>query len=973
MNPIGFPTNETQESARRSRDWPRARIALIGFVLAVLVPAAADAAAPDTTPHDVIVRPVDNAKLTRLPVERARWATAANDLGAVPPDLPLGRLGLALRRSPDRQLAYENFLREQQDPTSANYRHWLTPSEIGERFGASQHDIDLLSGWLQTQGLKFDAVANNRLRIHFSGRADKVTAAFATELHYFQAGAEKRMANTTSPQLPVALADAVRSVQGLSAIRFKPLSRVETRRQAAAMPGNPAQPQGTNCSGGACTHAIFPADFARIFDLAPVQQQGVDGSGQTIAIVGRARVNAPDIENFQSLAGLARKQPTVLIPTGGTDPGAPATTCSDSGTPSCSEPTDAVKDQGEATLDVQRAGSVAPGATIDLIVSADTRSIDGVSLAIQYAIDTDPVPAKILSISFGTCEADNSADNAAYIDELFGQAAMEGISVFVASGDGGVAGCAGIDSTPTPNERVSANLLCASGNATCVGGTQFADSVNPAAFWSSSNGAGYESALGYIPEGSWNEALSRSGTPQMAASGGGVSTYIATPPWQVGIGVPGRQGRYTPDVSFPAATSEGYFGCTAAQGGACVVTNQGFNFLSGGGTSASTPSMAGIAALLNQKTGTAQANLNPRLYALAANPANRVFHDATPSSSGVANCSVAIPSLCNNSTPGPDGVGGGLAGYALETGYDRATGLGSIDVANLLAQWNVPQTVAVNLNQRGVSGTWANPATDGQGFVMEVAPDFYGSGTGFLFGGWYTYDATAGQRWYTLQGQVGTGASAAIPIYLTQGGQFDSGLTTSTHPVGVATIQLSDCWHGSLAYHFSDGSHPDGMIPLIRLLTDVGCSVGSATGGSSKDFLAGTWADVSNNGQGFVFDLSPMDNVTPPTNVMFAGWYTFARDANQASGPAGQRWYTLQTTAATTATTLNDVGIYETTGGVFDRHATVSTSHVGTANIVFHSCSSATMSYAFTSGSNAGLSGSLDLTRIITVPAGCHL
>ncbi|MEO5558854.1 MAG: hypothetical protein ABIO49_03730, partial [Dokdonella sp.] len=483
--------------------------------------------------------------------------------------------------------------------------------------------------------------------------------------------------------------------------------------------------------------------------------------------------------------------------------------------------------------------------------------------------------------------------------------------------------------------------------------------------------AHYLSALGYIPEGAWNEPLNDSGVARLGATGGGVSLYVAKPSWQVGIGVPGNQGRYTPDVSFTASRHDGYFTCLAAQSGSCAVSAGRFSFLVASGTSASAPSMAGVAALLNQKIGAPQANLNPRLYALAANPANHVFHDATFASSGVADCSLAIPSLCNNSTPGPSALVGGLQGFTLDTGYDRATGLGSIDVGNLLAQWNVTQSVAVKLNQRGLSGTWANPSTDGQGFVMEVAPDLLGAGTGLLFGGWYTYDATAagGQRWYTIQGAVGSGASASLPIYLTQGGAFDSATATTTQAIGAATIQFSDCGHGVLNYHFDDGSHPDGTIPLTRLLANLGCSPSGGTNIAADYLLGGTWADVSNSGQGLVFDLSSLSS----GNILFAGWYTFARNAGQSSGPAGQHWYTLQAAYAHGASSLNDIGIFETTGGVFDHPASTSTRGVGTANLVFHSCSSATLSYAFTAGPNAGSRGTLELSRIIAVPAGCHL
>ena len=220
-----------------------------------------------------------------------------------------------------------------------------------------------------------------------------------------------------------------------------------------------------------------------------------------------------------------------------------------------------------------------------------------------------------------------------------------------------------------------------------MGGTEFADFANPSLYWSTVNGNGFESALSYIPEGAWNEPMN-GGKFQVAGTGGGVSKFVATPSWQVGPGVPpARAGRYTPDVAFSASSHDGYFGCIAGNGGSCVVSNGQFSFVLFAGTSASAPDMAGITALLNQREGAAQGLLNPQLYSLAATPANNVFNDVTVSTSGVTNCVVTTPSMCNNSTAGPTSLTGGLSGYLVNTGFDEATGLGSINVANLLANW----------------------------------------------------------------------------------------------------------------------------------------------------------------------------------------------------------------------------------------------------------------------------------------------
>lgn len=938
------------------------------FGLGLAVIGAAHAAA-----DYAVVGATDVSRRVEIAGHRAAWATTANDRGPVPADFVLDHLTVQLKRTAQRQQAFDAFLRAQQDPASPDYRHWLSPREIGARFGASQHDIEAVSDWLSAQGLRVDRVSNDRQRIRFGGTAANVGAAFATAIHAYATRDGARIANSGPPRIPAALAGAVQSVAGLATLRFRPLHRM--RGASGVWPHGAPRPALTDCQQMPCSHVIFPADFASIYDLGPVQQAGVDGSGQTIAILARERVYGPDIQNFQDLAGLPSRMPTVIVPPQGTDPGPPASTCNDSTTvtPNCSHPDDAVADQGEATLDVQRAGSIAPGATIDLIASANAGSVDGIYVAMDYAIDTDPVPAHVLSISYATCEADNSQAVADGLDGYFSQAAMEGISVFVASGDGGVAGCASLDSAPVPGERLSANILCASSHVTCVGGTEFADSADPGRYWSASNSDTYGSALGYIPEGAWNDPIDDTGATQVAASGGGASVFIPTPSWQTGIGVPAaRLGRYTPDVSFAASTREGYFTCIAAQGGSCVVSSRGqFQFLLSGGTSATAPDMAGIAALLEQRTGSAQANLNPRLYALAADSANGVFHDTTPASSGVADCQASVPSLCNNSTPGPHGLGGGLPGYLVGSGYDEVTGLGSIDVANLLAQWDDAGAAGVNLNQRGLTGSWADPGAEGQGLVLETDPDFYGAGSGLLFGGWFNYDTTpnGGQRWYTIQGQVSAAnPTSTMSIYLTQGGRFASPQATSTEPIGQVTIRFGDCMHGTMQYSFADGSGRSGTMPLTRLDSNVTCGTGGDSGAAGSNYLlSGAWADPATEGQGLVFDINP------PQQNLFAAWYTYAADAAPGGGPPAQRWYTLQAIIAPGASSVADIGIYDTTGGVFERPTPVTTRPVGTASLVFHSCTSATLAYHFTSGANSGLDGTLDLARIGPTPAGCQL
>lgn len=669
-----------------TRRWHGA-LALYGLLGATMLHAA---------PANLITQRIDTAQRTPLPGHRVAWAAPANDRGKVAAATQLASLQIVLKRSPERQAAFDALLAEQQDPASPNYHHWLTPTEIGERFGAAQADIDAIATWLIGQGLYVESVSNSRMSIRFGGDAAAVGRAFGTELHWYAgAGGNKRMAPGGEPAIPAALSGAVDGVLGLSEIRFEPQFRLGRTRISSADGAPPAM---TNCgTSGDCSYYVTPGDFSKIYDLDGATAQGWNGTGQSIAILGRARVSDADLQAFGARLGITMKTPTVIIPPDGTDPGPAATSCSDTdtgdGNGTCDKPSDLVKDQGEATLDVTRAGSVALGADIKLVVSGKVGNNDGLAYTLDYAIDHEPLVAPIISISFGSCEGLNSKAVADALDSYFAQAAMQGQSVFVASGDGGAADCADYFSAPTTTLSRSTNIFCSSSHVTCVGGTSFGIGTDNATYWNStSSKPGYVSAKGYIPEGAWNEPLDDDGNTTVAATGGGVSAFIAKPSWQTGTGVPGNQGRYVPDVSLGASTKNGYFGCMAASKASCVPGADGaqagsFRLLLWGGTSASAPSMAGIGAMLNQKNGAAQGNLSPMLYTLAATPANGVFHDVTVHSSGVGSCSVATASLCNNSLASPTSITGGLAGYLIGNGYDPVTGLGSIDASRLLDAW----------------------------------------------------------------------------------------------------------------------------------------------------------------------------------------------------------------------------------------------------------------------------------------------
>jgi hypothetical protein len=701
-----------------------ARKGLVSRLMKLLVLSALMAAASlvqAAQPANQITASVDLAQVRALPNHHPLWANAANDAGSLPADLPLENMTLVLSRSPQQEAAFAQLLADQQNPASANYHHWLTPAEVGERFGLSAQDIDTLSAWLQSQGLHVNWVSPSRTFIGFGGTAANLGRAFQTELHYYNVNGVKRMSVASDPMIPQALAPAIKAIRGLYTLEEQPTYHA-TVVQAAS-------PQLSTSSG---YHYVAPADFATIYDLPA----SYTGYGMTIGIVGRSRTDFDDFNNFKLRTANNFQSPTEIVPTafGGVDPG-PALTAPPTGGGSTG-------DQGEATLDVLRAGSVAPNANLLLVVA--TNASGGIGVDTQYMVQTSPLPAQVITISFGACESAAGASGVSYWDTLFQQAAAEGISVFVSSGDSGASGCDSNFSTPPAAPKAnSPNYICSSTYATCVGGTEFNDANNPSLYWRSSNGSNLSSALSYIPEGGWNEPLNASSAPETASSGGGVSTIVATPSWQTGTGVPAaRAGRYTPDISFTASCHDGYFGCFAAGGAGCTtVSGGGFSFEYFCGTSASTPSMAGVAALLDQKFGRGLGNLNSAIYQLAAS-APTAFHDVTAATSGVASCDVNTPSMCNNSIPSSTGLSGGQAGFLVTTGYDDVTGLGSLDVQKFFNSYSAGKltpTVTVTPSSSSI--------TTAQGLTVTVAvnggsgnPTATGSVT--LSSGSYTSTAT---------------------------------------------------------------------------------------------------------------------------------------------------------------------------------------------------------------------------------------
>jgi subtilase family serine protease len=507
----------------------------------------------------------------------------------------------------------------QHDPHSPSYHQWLTPAQYGSRFGASPQDLARISGWLNGHGFTVNEIAINHRQITFSGNAGQVEDTFHTQIHRFLVDGEDHIANTQDPQIPSAMASVVSGI--LSLHNFRHASDIQSRVSLEVRP--------RYTSGN--THYLYPADWAAIYDLNPLYQAGTNGAGTSIAIVGRSNINVADISAFRAASGLPARNPTVILVS--TNPGLVS------------------GDQDESTLDVEWAGAIASAATVKFVVGASTSSTDGIDLSAQYVVNH--ATATVMSTSYGSCEVDMGTAELAFYNSLWQQAASEGISSFVSSGDAGAAGCYAGSSSSASSTGV--NGLCSSPYSTCVGGTEFNEGSSATAYWSASNGAGFGSALNYIPEEVWNESATKGGSG-LWASGGGTSLYFSQPAWQKGIsgGAAANGMRAVPDVAASASAHDGYI----------IVENGNYYVISG--TSAASPSFAGVMALAVQtKGGVGQGNANPSLYALL-NTSRNPFH-ATPSG--------------NNNVPGVTGF------TASGASYNLATGLGSVDGSLLVSEW----------------------------------------------------------------------------------------------------------------------------------------------------------------------------------------------------------------------------------------------------------------------------------------------
>ena len=876
-----------------------------------------------TAVEDRISQPIEQASMAPIAGSIHPLAKAAMDEGLVDNSKTLAGMTINFRRTAAQEASLQALLQAQQTPGSPNYHQWLTPAQFGQQFGMSSADLAKVSDWLQQEGFTVNSVAQSNNAISFSGTVANVERAFQTQIHSYSLNGEKHFANATNISIPAAMAGTVSSVRGLD--DFRPKARVQFARKSASA---------TNAhftSGITGDHFIAPGDFAVIYDMNPLYTAGDTGKGLTIAVMGQVDIVLADITDFRGAAGLPVNNPTVV-----TVPGSTPETVAD-------DEANSADDLVETDLDLEWSGGVATAASIILVNSAD------VFTSLQYAIQNqiNGITVPIISQSYGACESSIPTANLTTYESWLAQANSQGQTVVLAAGDTGAADCD--DSTPpetVATQGLAVDYPGSSVYVTDLGGSEYTGdgtAQNPQTgsgqYWSA-NGSNdvLTSVKSYIPEMVWNDttyAIQPTVGGGLSAGGGGASQLWNKPSWQTGVaGIPADGKRDVPDVSLNASPyHDPYLYCTQIQtvgsGGAFVSSCQATSFrisdpgqsddgglTAAGGTSFAAPSFAGLLAVIEQKMNTTLGlgNINPALYSLAANATTyaSAFHDITTGNNEVP-CATGSPNCPTSGTL--------EIGYAAGTGYDQASGLGSVDGNNLAtafatATFSIGTTtklavapaapavgVAVTLTATvaAASGTTvpggtvtftidgaAQPATTLAAGVASVT-------TNFATGGAHTVQAA-----YSGQNPSSPGgffvSSASTTVNVTASGVAKTSTTLTANPTTVAidgalqlTATVQSATAGTLAGNvtFTIGSTTVGTAAITPGASGAGSatlSVASAT--TALGFAVGSNTVVATYGGDANYSSSSGSATVTVTNPGI----TITGDQRNHLRVAGKHW-----------------------------------------------------------------------------------
>jgi len=503
--------------------------------------------------------------LRRLPGTVPRALAALAPAGRAPSDLRLEHvavfLGLRHRRALDALIA------AQQDRRSPLFHRWLDAAEIADRFAPRREEYERVRRWFVDHG--FTVVRDSRFRtvLVVAGSAAQAEATLAAPIGRFVKGGRTYHAPLADPALPESIADAVHGVLGLDDLpKFRPL---------VAFPGGQT--------------ALVPSDFAAAYGVASLQAAGLTGAGHSIAVIARSNFPDSDVVLFSSNFLGFQLAPVRVFP--GADPGILA-------------------DEGErieVLLDTQWAGSLAPGAMLDIVIGSQQGNIPEALIAAVENRASGAPSGDVISLSFGLCEQAAPVVTTELFDAFYAVANSQGQTVLVAAGDDGGRDCAPQSLAP------AVSGLASSSHVIAVGGTSFALAAD-----------------GSVPPGFTESVWADSG----GAGGGGQSLVFGMPRYQIAAGLTGlSHGRVLPDLSVAASPIEP--GYVIVEGGVGRIV---------GGTSAGTPALASALALVNQRLEQTRGvsgglgQLLPDLYRAGSDQAHGVgapvFRDVVTGSNG---------------------------------------------------------------------------------------------------------------------------------------------------------------------------------------------------------------------------------------------------------------------------------------------------------------------------------------------------
>lgn len=714
----------TQTRGRFSK--PSLSLAIVSLLILVptVIAQSSGASLKSTSALPAIVEPIDESKRIVLSGNTRGEVRPEFDRGAVDDSFPMNGMTLQLRPSPERERAAEALAEELQRKGSPQFHHWLNVSQYAEKFGVAPEDIAKISDWLRSHGFTVHAPIPSRMNIDFSGTAGQVREAFGTEIHALEVNGARHIANIRNPSVPAALAPAIEGIVSLN--NFFP--------HKTAVP----KPQHTYGDKG-IYYAVVPTDLATIYNFNPLFAAGITGQGQTIAVIEDSDVyNPSDWQTFRETFGLNAYPGgsfTTGHPGGCTDPGATwedFEAIIDVEWASAAAPSANLLMASCADTTVNFGGLIAirnlvnqpdvPAIISLSYAGCEVLNLEGANAAIKAAY----LQAVLEGVSIFVAAGD---DGAAMCDYHTGPA-RSGVGVNALASTVYDVAVGGTDFGDT-------YLGTSTDYWSHTNGPTYGSALSyvPEITWNDTCASTLiASYFGYLttygPDGLCASALAN-GLLEDIAGGGGPSNcatgvpvfppsgpYPANgtcqgwpkPSWQQVLGNPQDGVRDLPDVSLFASSGiwfHYYVACDSdiSNGGApCVGAPS--NWAGGGGTSFGTPIMAGMQALINQVWGGRQGNPNPIYYSLASQeygtqgnkaceswaaggPASTcIFYDTTE-----GDIDVDCAGRYNCYDPDPNGVTPGVLSqfdksyqpaFTAGVGWDFATGLGTVNAANLV-------------------------------------------------------------------------------------------------------------------------------------------------------------------------------------------------------------------------------------------------------------------------------------------------